>query len=96
MNCRCKKEGEVAKLFQSFRFHPTPDRLPLVSGPLGESLCALEARKSWVSRLSSWGRSDVHTKMYSENVKEKDHLGNVVIDRRIILKWILKKEGMRM
>jgi hypothetical protein len=33
----------------------------------------------------------MHTKFYSEILKGRDHLGDLGIDRRITLKWILKK-----
>jgi hypothetical protein len=29
-------------------------------------------------------------------MKGRDHMGDLVIDGRIIFKWILKKQGMRM
>jgi hypothetical protein len=32
----------------------------------------------------------MHTKFYSENRKERDYLGDIGVDRRIILKCILK------
>jgi len=38
----------------------------------------------------TWGRSEMHTKFESENLKERDYLRDTAIDRRIILKWILK------
>jgi hypothetical protein len=31
------------------------------------------------------------TKFWSENRKERDHLGDLAIDGRITLKWILRK-----
>jgi hypothetical protein len=34
----------------------------------------------------------MHT-FWSENLKGRDHLGNLGIDRNIILKWILQKGG---
>jgi hypothetical protein len=38
----------------------------------------------------------MHTKFQSENRKERDHLGGLGIHGRIILKWILKKQNVRM
>jgi hypothetical protein len=35
-------------------------------------------------------------KRQSENLKERDHLEDLSTDGRIILKWILKKQGVRM
>jgi hypothetical protein len=34
----------------------------------------------------------MHAKSLSENLKEKDHLEDLVVDGRIILEWILKKQ----
>jgi hypothetical protein len=33
----------------------------------------------------------VHTVFWLENLKGRDHLGNLGVDRKIILKWILGK-----
>jgi len=41
-------------------------------------------------------RRDMHTKCQSENLKERDHLRDILIDDRIILKWILKKQVVKM
>jgi hypothetical protein len=38
-----------------------------------------------------WGRGDVHTGYWWRNLRERDHLGNPGVDRRIIVRWILKK-----
>jgi hypothetical protein len=34
--------------------------------------------------------------MESENLKERDHLRGIVVDRRIIMKLILRKKVVRM
>jgi hypothetical protein len=31
-----------------------------------------------------------------ENIKRRDHLGDLGVDERIIFKWILEKDGVRM
>jgi hypothetical protein len=33
----------------------------------------------------------MNTKFYLRNLKERDHLGDLIIARKIILKWILQK-----
>jgi hypothetical protein len=38
----------------------------------------------------------MHTKFCSENSKERCHLGELGIDGRIILSWIMKKRDLRM
>jgi hypothetical protein len=37
----------------------------------------------------------MHTKYWSENMKERDDLENRDKDGRLIWKWILKKQGVR-
>jgi hypothetical protein len=41
------------------------------------------------------GRLKIHKKIWSGNLKGRDHLGDTGICGRIILKWILKKQNMR-
>jgi len=41
-------------------------------------------------------RKEVHTRFWSENLKENDQLGDLGVDERIILKCILKKQDSRM
>jgi hypothetical protein len=36
----------------------------------------------------------MHIKFLSENPKGKDHVGHFKSDRRIIMKYILEKEGL--
>lgn len=38
----------------------------------------------------------MHTEFWSENVKDRDNLGDRVIVKRIIFKWVLKKQDVRM
>jgi hypothetical protein len=37
------------------------------------------------------GRQKMHTKFWLENTNGRDHLGDLYVDERIILKWILEK-----
>jgi hypothetical protein len=37
-------------------------------------------------------RWEMHTKFLLENLKGRDHMEDLGIDRRIILEWILKKQ----
>ena len=37
-----------------------------------------------------WGRGNVHTGFWWENLRERDHFGRLSLNGRIILKWILK------
>jgi hypothetical protein len=38
-----------------------------------------------------WGRQEVHTGFWWDNLKETDHSEGLGINGRIILKWIFKK-----
>jgi hypothetical protein len=38
-----------------------------------------------------WGTGEVHTGFWYGDLKEGEHLEDLGVDRRIILKWILKK-----
>jgi len=48
-----------------------------------------------VVQLRRCGRRDVHTEFWWENVRERDHLEELSIDERIILKWIFKLQDGR-
>ena len=37
------------------------------------------------------GRVEVHTGFWWENLRERDHLGDLGLDRRTILKWSFKE-----
>lgn len=41
----------------------------------------------------AWGRFNKHTKFWFEILKRRYHLDNIDEDRRIILKWIVRKLG---
>jgi len=41
----------------------------------------------------AWGRWETHTQILEGKMKERDHLEDLVTDRRIILQWILKKKN---
>jgi len=38
-----------------------------------------------------WGTRDVHTRFWWGNLMERNHLEELGIDSRIILKWVFKK-----
>ena len=41
--------------------------------------------------LHVWGREEIHTGFWWENLNEGNHLEKSGVDGRIILKWILEK-----
>jgi hypothetical protein len=49
-------------------------------------------KKTEVGRAcSTWGRVEVHTGFQWGNLREGDHIEDLGIDGRVILKWILEK-----
>jgi hypothetical protein len=38
-----------------------------------------------------WGRGELHRGFWCGNLREGDHSEDLVIDKRIVLKWIFKK-----
>jgi hypothetical protein len=41
--------------------------------------------------LLAWEREEACTGFWWGNMRERDHWGDLVVDGRIILKWIFKK-----
>ena len=41
-----------------------------------------------------WGRAEVYTDLWWRNLRERDNWGDPDVDGRIILRWILKWEGL--
>jgi hypothetical protein len=42
-----------------------------------------------------WGRGEASTGFWWGNLRERDHVGDPGIDRRIILRWIFRKWDVR-
>jgi hypothetical protein len=47
-------------------------------------------RTRWMELVALWGRGEMHTEFWCGRLKERDHLEELEVDGRIILKWILK------
>jgi len=45
----------------------------------------------WVGHVARMGRGEVRIGFWLGDLMEGDHLGDIGLDRRIILKWIFKK-----
>jgi hypothetical protein len=62
---------------------------------LYSSLNILRAIKSrrmrWTGHVARTGAGEVHKGIRWEDMIERDHLEDINVDRRIILKWIFKK-----
>jgi hypothetical protein len=43
----------------------------------------------------TWERQETCTKFWSQNLKGKDHLVELGVAGRIILRWMLMKQGVR-
>jgi len=53
---------------------------------------AIESRRMrWVGRVARMGRGEAYTGFWWGNLRERDHLGDPGVNRRIILRWIFRK-----
>jgi hypothetical protein len=48
-------------------------------------------RLHWAGHVARREKLEIRTQFWSENLKGRDHLEDVGVDGRIILKWILRK-----
>jgi len=48
-------------------------------------------RLRWAGHVARMGRGEVYTGFWWGNLRERDHLGELGLDGRIILKWIFRK-----
>jgi hypothetical protein len=48
-------------------------------------------RMRWVGHVARMGRTEVYTGFWWVNLRERDHLGDLGIDGRIILRWFFRK-----
>jgi hypothetical protein len=48
----------------------------------------------WAGNVARMVRREVHTKFWLENLKGRDTFADLGKDERVILKWILKKQGV--
>ena len=57
------------------------------------TLLALCYSNKWDGRGMNllWGREEMCTGFWLENLRERDHLGERGVDGRIILRWIFRK-----
>jgi hypothetical protein len=44
-------------------------------------------------RVARMGEIRMHIKLYSANLQGRDHVGDPRVDRKILLKWILRETG---
>jgi len=48
-------------------------------------------RMRWAGNVAGMGRGEVHTGFWWENLKERDHLEDLGVDRKITLRWTFRK-----
>jgi hypothetical protein len=50
---------------------------------------AIKQRKMrWAGHVALWGREEAYTRIWWGNLRERDHLEDPGVDRRITLRWI--------
>ena len=52
------------------------------------------SRMRWAGYVARMGIGDAYTTFWLGNLRVRDHLGDLGIDRRIILRWIFRKWGV--
>jgi hypothetical protein len=45
----------------------------------------------WVGHVAHMREREMHTTFWRENMREADHMGDLSIDGKMLLRWILKK-----
>jgi hypothetical protein len=45
----------------------------------------------WAGHVALWGKRQVHTAFWWEDLRQGDYLGDPGVDGRIILRWIFKQ-----
>jgi hypothetical protein len=48
-------------------------------------------KNEMVGTCGVWGRGEVYTGFWWGNLRERDHLGDLDVDGRIILRWVFRK-----
>jgi hypothetical protein len=51
-------------------------------------------RMRWVGHVARMGRGEVYTCFWWRNQRERDHLGDLGVDARIILIWVISKRDV--
>jgi hypothetical protein len=49
----------------------------------------------WAGHVACMADGKMHAECWSDNLKGRDHLGELGVDVNIILKWILKKHSVK-
>jgi len=50
-------------------------------------------RMRWLRHVAIWGRGEAYRGLWWGNVTERDHLEDLSVDGKIILRWIFRKWG---
>jgi hypothetical protein len=53
-------------------------------------------KMKWVEHVALWRKLEMYTKFWLGSLKGGNQLEDLGISRRILLKWILRKYGVRM
>jgi hypothetical protein len=81
------KRGEVTRKWRKLRYEKLYD---LYSSPNIVRVIKLR-RLRWAGHVARMGRGEVYTELRWGNLRERNHLEDLGIDGRIILRWIYRK-----
>ena len=84
------KRNEVTREWRKLHYEEISD---LYSSP--NVVRVIKSRRMrWVGHVCVWGRGEAYIGFWLGNLKERDHLGDTGVDRRIILRWVFRKWDM--
>ena len=68
-----------------------PQRSEIPEGLMNNPVYMKSRRMRWAGLVVLTGREQVHAGFWRVNLRERSHLGDPGIDKRIILRWIFRK-----
>ena len=90
-------ENRVLRIFGPKRDEVTEEWRKLQNGELSalyyppNIIRAIELRVRWAGNVAQMLGRGVHKGFSCRNLRERDHLEELGVDRRIILRWIIRK-----
>jgi len=80
------------KVISLFGFHISTQQLQNIDTTSSNTTIVIKSRRMrWTSMWLTWERKEEHTGFWRKNTRKTDHLEDLGVDGRIILKSIFKK-----